>query len=406
MSSHDGLKRLAMVVPEFRAEGKRSGGLDAVAQFVLDSFTAQHGWTVRVASPRMSRRAAESRRVLDPRSWHAPRQRDAVVEELPISYFGADLAELEYFRYQPRRGLTAFLDECDVVLIVAGSPAIVNVARDTRRPVVAQIATFIEQERQALIRQQSGMRRVARLAMTRIVAGLDERALHIPQVVLVENPHMKDECEKRRVPVQLIAPGVDCKRFRPGAPGPRPGFILAVGRWLDPRKDVRTLLRAFALARELGGIQQTLLLAGLQGPCANDLRLIDALGLEDSVQIRENVPLNELAHLYRSADLFATTSTEEGLGIVFLEAMASGTPIVTTATMGASYALGNACAGQLVDFGPDLVERFASVLTEWCQDAARRHRASAAARVNVEQRFDASHAGARFRAIVDRLLPP
>jgi len=398
------VKRLCLVVPEFRAGGHLSGGVDSVAQFVLDAFTPEHGWTVQVASPRMSHRAEESGRLFDPRSWMAPRERDVVLDGVPIRYFGANLAELELARYQPRAAMTRFLDEFDAVLVVGGSPAIVNVTAKTRRPVVAQIATFIKEERRSVIDNARGSRRARIVAMTRLAARFDESALRIPRMTLVENQHMLHECRARGVNVQLIAPGVDCDTYHPGTYANRSRFILGVGRWADPRKDLPTLLRAFARSRQHDGIEQRLVLAGLQGPSAEDRELMRSLGVEDVVEVRENVPIDQLALLYRSADLFALTSTEEGLGLVFLEAMASGTPVVATATEGAQFALGDSGAGELVAFGPDLVDRFSSALTQWCHDAERRKHASIAARQNVEERFNARDAGARFRRVVEDSL--
>lgn len=397
-------KRLCLVVPEFRVDGQRSGGLDAVAQFVLDAFTPEHGWSVQVASPRMWHRAGESRRLLNPRSWLASAQRDVVLHGLPVRYFGANFAECEWARYQPRAAMTRFMDEFDAVLVVAGSPAIVNVAAQTGRPVIAQVATFVQDERRGVIERTTGLRRARIAVMTWLVARLDENGLRIPHVTLVENQHMLRECQARGVNVDLIAPGVDCETYRPAPEGKRSSMILAVGRWADDRKDLPTLLRAFAQSRLRDGIEQRLVLAGLQGPVAKDRSLMASLGIEDAVEVRENIPLEELAKLYRSADLFALTSTEEGLGLVFLEAMASGTPVVATATEGALFALGDSGAGELVSFGPDLVDRYSSTLTRWCQDTKRRDSARVAARRNVEQRFNARDAGARFRAIVEDSL--
>jgi glycosyltransferase involved in cell wall biosynthesis len=398
------MRRLCLLVPEFRADGHRSGGVDTVAQFVLDAFTPEHGWTVQVASPRMSHRAGESGRLFDPRSWMAPRERDVVLDGVPIRYFGANLAELELARYQPRAAMTRFLDEFDAVLVVSGSPAIANVTAKTRRPVVAQIATFIKEERRSIIDNATGPRRARIAAMTRLVARVDDRALRTPRVTLVMNQHMLHECRARGVNVQLIAPGVDCGTYHPAPEANRSRMILAVGRWDDDRKDLSTLLRAFARSRHHDGIEQKLVLAGLQGPTAQDRTLMEYLGVEDAVEVRENVPLEQLAELYRSADLFALTSTEEGLGLVFLEAMASGTPVVATATEGAQFVLGDSGAGELVAFGPDLVDRFSSALTRWCQDAERRKHASIAARQNVEERFNARDAGARLRRVVEDSL--
>lgn len=398
------MKKLCLLVPEFRAHGNLSGGVDSVAQFVLDAFTPEHGWTVHVASPRMAYRAIESWRILEPRSWSAPRQREVVLDGVPITYFGAGFAELEFARYRPRGALTRFLDGFDAILVVAGSPAIVSVTARTTRPVVAQIATFVRDERRSAIAQARGLRRAYLVSMTRLVARVDERALRTPRLTLVENQHMLAKCRLRDINVQLVAPGVDCETYRPPLEGGRSRIILSVGRWADDRKDLPTLLRAFARSRRLDGLDHRLILAGLQSPSAHDRTLMRSLGIADAVEIRENVPLDELADLYRSADLFALTSTEEGLGLVFLEAMASGTPIVATATEGAQFALGDSGAGELVTFGPDLVNRFSTALTRWCQDADIREAARVAARRNVEERFNARGAGARFRKVVEDCL--
>lgn len=398
------VKRLCLVVPEFRADGQRSGGLDAVAQFVLDAFTPEHGWSVHVASPRMWHRASESRRLFNPRSWLAPATRNVVLDGLPIRYFGADFAEFEGARYQPREALTSFLNEFDAVLVVAGTPAFVNVAAQTNRPVIAQIATFVQDERRGVIQGAGGLRRARLAIMTRWISRLDERGLRIPRVTLVENEHMLRECESRGVNVHLIAPGVDCVTYHPGPESDRSLFILGVGRWADDRKDLPTLLRAFARSRERDGIQHRLVLAGLQGPTPQDRDLMGALGIAEAVDVLENVPLEELTLLYRSADIFALTSTEEGLGLVFLEAMASGTPIVATATEGAQHALGESDGGELVTLGADVVERFSSVLSRWCLDREGLRHARLAARRNVEERFNAQDAGVRFRRVVEESL--
>jgi phosphatidylinositol alpha-1,6-mannosyltransferase len=74
------------------------------------------------------------------------------------------------------------------------------------------------------------------------------------------------------------------------------------------------------------------------------------------------VPVQDLPDLYRAADLFALPSTGEGFGIVFLEAMASGTPAIGLAIGGATDALFHA------DYGiaalPDEFERRLSTIVD------------------------------------------
>lgn len=399
--SPDELKKICLLVPEFRADGKRSGGLDAVAQFVLDAFSPEDGWRVSVASPRMWHLASESRQLLRPRSWLRSTARDVMVDGVKVRYFGSNIAEFEPARYWPRRALTAYLESFEAVLVVAGSPAIINVAKHSGRPVIAQVATLIAEERKALLARTSGLRRLRVEIFTRLVARIDERALRVADVVIVENEFMLEVCRSRGLNAELIAPGVNCEIFRPPTVGVRAPTILAVGRWRDERKDLPTLLRAFARSHEVDGIDQRLALAGLQAPRDDDLALIRELGVEQYVDIYENLPTAELAELYRRADLFALTSTEEGLGIVFLEAMASGTPVVATATEGAQFALGESGAGELIDFGPELVARFSAALTRWCCDEDRRIKGGVIGRANVQERFDSRRAGARFRSVVE-----
>lgn len=87
------------------------------------------------------------------------------------------------------------------------------------------------------------------------------------------------------------------------------------------------------------------LIAGL-GPDIDRLRRLAAnLEVEAQVRFLGMVPLEDLPDLYRAADLFALPSTGEGFGIVFLEAMACGTPAIGLAVGGAPDALGEGDLG-------------------------------------------------------------
>ena len=73
------------------------------------------------------------------------------------------------------------------------------------------------------------------------------------------------------------------------------------------------------------------------------------LGVSDSVTFAGFVPDEELADHYRLADVFAMPSTGEGFGIVFLEAMGCGTPVLGGDLDGSVDALDNGKLGLLVD---------------------------------------------------------
>jgi glycosyltransferase involved in cell wall biosynthesis len=106
-------------------------------------------------------------------------------------------------------------------------------------------------------------------------------------------------------------------------PGP-PVFVNAAR--LVPQKDHETLLRAFALASRRTPMR--LLILG-NGPLQPQLeRLVDELGIGESVAF-EGFVANPLPY-FRRASAFVLSSRYEGLGNVLIEAMACGTPVITT----------------------------------------------------------------------------
>lgn len=107
-------------------------------------------------------------------------------------------------------------------------------------------------------------------------------------------------------------------------------FILYVGG-LNPRKNVAELIQAYAkINRELHDGQQLLIL----GPeCKHRFRLqllAEALGLKDQVIFPGFVANNDLPFFYNGADLFVYPSLYEGFGLPPIEAMACGTPVITS----------------------------------------------------------------------------
>ncbi|GAB1539368.1 glycosyltransferase [Scytonema sp. NUACC21] len=103
-------------------------------------------------------------------------------------------------------------------------------------------------------------------------------------------------------------------------------FVFFAGR-LHPQKDPILLVRAIAALRDSN---VHLLIAG-DGELAPDLRAeIATLGVSHQVTMLGAVTQKELAHLHRICNVFVLSSAYEGLPLVVLEALASGTPVVTT----------------------------------------------------------------------------
>ena len=112
-----------------------------------------------------------------------------------------------------------------------------------------------------------------------------------------------------------------------GLPNTETPLILAVGR-LVARKGYRTLLKA--MPDVLKSFPKAHLVIVGRGHMKRTLeRQAKRLGVSESVTIEPGLPFDELAQLFRSADLVAYPSYYEGQGLIPLEAMASGTPVVT-----------------------------------------------------------------------------
>lgn len=122
--------------------------------------------------------------------------------------------------------------------------------------------------------------------------------------------------------------------------------ILSVGR-LDARERYKGQERVIEALPELRAERPglTYLICGEGDDRERLARLARQAGVEDAVRFLGHVPREALPDLYRAADLFALPSTGEGFGIVFLEAMACGTPAIGLRVAGSRDALADGVLG-------------------------------------------------------------
>ena len=151
---------------------------------------------------------------------------------------------------------------------------------------------------------------------------------------------------------EVIPNGIDIDRFGPSVEpilryrDGRPN-ILFVGRYNESRKGLKYLLRAFALVRQEFPLAR-LLVVGPGTPKRFE-REIDRHELEN-VEFIGPVTAQKLASLYATCDVFCAPSTgRESFGIVLLEAMASGKPVVATNIRGYSAVVRHGVDGLLVE---------------------------------------------------------
>jgi glycosyltransferase involved in cell wall biosynthesis len=119
-------------------------------------------------------------------------------------------------------------------------------------------------------------------------------------------------------------------------------FWLAVGT-LEPRKNLRRLLKAFSLYDKQEVSRYPLVLAGGKGWLENDLEdFIQELGIRDKVCLLGYVADEELAWLYNNCFSFVYPSLYEGFGLPVLEAMAFGAVVITSNTTSLPEVAGDA----------------------------------------------------------------
>lgn len=142
---------------------------------------------------------------------------------------------------------------------------------------------------------------------------------------------------------------------------------MLVSRNLEPIYDNETAIRAFSIVRQTYPDAQ-LTIAG-SGPQAELLTaLVQALELGDSVSFVGRLDPDEMAHAYREADISINPSRVDNMPVSILEAMASGTPVVSTAVGGVPFLVEDRKTALLVP--PGSPEAMADAIKQIMEDAS------------------------------------
>jgi D-inositol-3-phosphate glycosyltransferase len=207
--------------------------------------------------------------------------------------------------------------------------------------------------------------------------------------------------------IDVVPCGVDHLRFRPDGPslarsGPR---VVVVSRLVE-RKGIGNVIEALT---EVPGAE--LVVAG--GPPASELgrdpeaqrfqHLADELGVADRVRLLGAVDRDEVPQLIRSADVVACCPWYEPFGLVAVEAMACGVPVVATEVGGLAETVVDRLTGVLVP--PRAPERIGAALRQLLGDDLLRRRMGAFA-VDRARRYAWPHIATQtvdaYRPLLDR----
>ncbi|AWG02613.1 glycosyl transferase [Clavibacter michiganensis subsp. insidiosus] len=221
--------------------------------------------------------------------------------------------------------------------------------------------------------------------------------------------------------ITVIPCGVDIEHFTPRSDEPdnadadRPMHVMVVGR-LVPRKGVDLAIEAVGILARRGHRDVELVVVGGSGDAASGAddpearRLMDAAraaGVADRVRLHGRVSQADMPAVMRTADVVVCAPWYEPFGIVPLEAMASGVPVVASAVGGLTDSVVDGVTGILVP--PRDPAAIADALGELLADPARRRRLGRAGRDRMEHGYAWSTVAARtaeaYRAAIQAAAP-
>lgn len=179
-------------------------------------------------------------------------------------------------------------------------------------------------------------------------------------------------------PIKVLPTGLPADRFNPGSPerfrseaqipAGRP-LVTYVGR-VAHEKNIEFLVNVFVEVRRT--VPEAMLVIAGEGPARESLRhLVARLGLEKDVHFAGYLDRNTgLLDCYAAADVFVFASRTETQGLVLLEAMAQGAPVVSTAELGTRSVLKPGCGALVVE---EQLQPFAAAVVRVLQDEALRN---------------------------------
>lgn len=141
--------------------------------------------------------------------------------------------------------------------------------------------------------------------------------------------------------VRVIYNGCDHETFRPEPDelaleqtqarlGIAPPYLFYIGGQ-TPRKNLPRLIAAFAQARRMGGLPHSLVLAGPLNPLQSAVaQAIADSGCSANIKLLNYVPDEVVPQLYQGSAALVFPSLHEGFGLPVVEALACGTPVVTS----------------------------------------------------------------------------
>jgi len=233
---------------------------------------------------------------------------------------------------------------------------------------------------------------------------MERRLVTLADSIIAGNPDERADLiwRQRARPEKIctIPPGVDTDLFRPTDQVQARGrlgldindaVVTFVGR-IDPIKGIDVLLRAIAEARAMVGNRGLILqliggeldVAGSPlGSLAETADLVNRLGIAENVRLLGSRPQNQLPLFYAASDVVCVPSRYESFGLVAVEAMACGVPVVASRAGGLIFSVEEGVSGLLAPVNDS--SAFAVAIAKILNDRTLAEEMRRAARVQAER---------------------
>lgn len=216
--------------------------------------------------------------------------------------------------------------------------------------------------------------------------------------------------------IEVLYPGVDTNRFHPGENGIKVRFdagvdmnaplVALVARFQDVKGHDVFQAMARQVALQVPEVRFIVAGENTQSGADNAYKAAILAAHQTDPLLRSRLTYlgfrSDVENVLAAADVVVCTSHFESYGLVNVEAMASGKPVVSTNRGGPSETVVHNETGFLVPPGDTV--GLASHVIELLRDPALRHRMGMAGRARAEQFFSAQSTAARFTRTLDRLL--
>jgi len=249
---------------------------------------------------------------------------------------------------------------------------------------------------------------------------IEKAALETAECIVATSPQEKDYLRSlvsSRGNIEIIPCGTDINHFgsisyeqareKLGF-SPEEKIIYYVGRF-DPRKGIETLVRAVHRSQIRSQSPIRLIIAGAYRPGQSDgkekeriSQIVKELGLEGITEFPGRISDENLPIYFAAADVCVVPSHYEPFGLVPIEAMASGTPVVGSAVGGLNFTVISEETGLLVP--PKDEEAFANAIDRVLSDPQWRNQLGKNARKRMEEEFSWEGVASQLNDLYSRFV--